>query len=105
MATTLVLQNLCKIVNGPSRDAMFDDLRLGDELKKRTVTFTFKIAGADYTLPVRITGIKRSGIGGPSWFVWLEFLVNTYGANIECGEDFMLIYSTDKRSGVTSCNN
>lgn len=84
---------VCKIVSGPSREELFDSLRLSRE--RRTVTFKFEISPKKM---LRITAQVRS-IGaedgsGQSWCIIVDDPDRAFGRTSVEG-----YYRTDSRKG------
>lgn len=90
---TLQLSNKPKIVGGPSREELFDALRLLGE--ERTVTFDMapKI-GPKETHRFAVIGISAENGGGHSWIVAGWFL-----GDVEHHDTVELHYDDQRRSG------
>jgi hypothetical protein len=68
-------QKTIQIANGPSREELFDGLRLFAE--KREVGFVIEHNGTQLTLPVIMQGIQSEDGSGQSWNIMFNIEVKT----------------------------
>jgi hypothetical protein len=103
------MKNTIQITDGPSREELFDGMRLFAE--KRTILFTVKVNEKDYHLRVKMLGIEAEDGSGNSWN--LKFVITTFelmGAKVSpeikkvlSGNKHVTVavyYSTHKRTGT-----
>jgi hypothetical protein len=90
------------ITDGPSREELFDALRLFNEHRKVLFTLKRQDARESYTLPAIVMRIEPEDGSGHSWCLRIQFRDNhEIGVLLqECNEVFDVYYHDKRRHGA-----
>lgn len=96
-------QSAHKIINGPSREELFDALRLFDN--RRSVVFTLRDVNTEeiFELQCWVQGIELEDGSGHSWIVKLDALSANKAITVDadCSPIYIYYHDTHRKGHVT----